>query len=854
MKKIHCFYILFFLFIGITNNSFSQDLIDSDLSEINFLELNSSQIDLVLRRASSKGLTQLDLIKIAESQGLSEKEIQELKTKFQNSVELKRIGSNNSSPIENSRLRAEYEEEMKIISETDSDIFGFNIFKPNSLLTFQSNINAVTPLDYILGPGDNLYVDIFGESESYFNVQISPEGEAIFENIGPVNLNGITVKNAKRRLVSRFSSLYTGLLQNRTFMNVSVGNPRKVQINVVGEVNIPGTYNLSALNTVYNAIYAAGGINENATLRDIKVFRNNKLISSVDIYKYLKYGKNTSNVRLENNDLILVGPYTERVSIDGEIKISGKFELKKGETLKDLLSYAGGFKERAYTNTIKVERVNEGELMVFDVKKEEFTLFKPQIGDKFTIEKVLDKYTNRIIVEGAVQRPGVFSLTKGMTVNDAIAKADGLKSDAFLDRAYITRTNKDFSTSKISFNLSEYLEGNNSSIDLFKEDVITIISKSDLNKDEFVSIVGEVKNPGVYPYSKNISLYDLILIAGGYNSKAISDKVEITRRISENSLSENNISEIIEVNISERVENLTEIKLEPFDEIIVRRNPNFYSQKFVVVEGQIRYPGKYAISSFDDKISTLVNRGGGVKNFAYLKGATLIRKSEIFEDESEKFKEIKSLIDLRKKLNKDSKIQTESDKILLNKINSNIENLEIQKDEKVKDISNFAKTERINDILKRNSLTGEDITIGQYEAIGINLEEILKNPGSESDLLIEEGDILIIPKKQETVRLRGKLLYPNTVRYKENKTLKYYTNSAGGFDMKAKRSGTYVVYANGDVSRTKKFLFFNFYPKVEPGSEIIVPAKSIKGVLGVNQILNYTTGLATLILAITQIK
>ena len=853
MKKLNSYLFFLLIGIGIGNFSYSQQISNSDLSNINFLELNSSEIDLLLRKASSQGYNQSDLIKIAKAQGLSEKDIEKLNGKFLNSESMKRVSSNASNPIENTRIREEYNEEIKIIREKESDVFGYNVFKGNGFLSFQPNSNISTPSDYSLGPGDNIYVDIYGESESYFNGEISPEGEVIFENIGPINLNGLDIKSAKQRLISRFSSLYLGLSNNRTFLNVSLGTPRAIRVNIVGEVNLPGTYNFSALNTVYNAIYVAGGINEKATLRDIKVFRDNKLINTVDIYKYLTKGDGSSNIRLENDDLILVGPYTSRVVIEGEIKTSGKFELKQNESLIDLLNYSGGFKEKAFKSSIKVTRVIDDELMVLDVQEDQFSSFQPKSGDVYKVEQVLDTYSNRVILKGAVQRPGVFSLDNKMTVSQLIKKASGLKSDAYLSNAFITRTNEDYSTNNISFNLKALLNDEIDDISLFKEDVLTIISKNDLNKDEYIKISGEVNNPGTYPFSNNLSLSDIITLSGGFNENSFKNRVEIIRRISENSLSEKNISKIISFDFSKNIEKSKTIILEPYDEIIVRRNPNFYAQQYVSIEGQVNYPGKYAISSFDDRISDLLKRAGGLKSFAYPKGATLIRTTELFEKDSEESKQIKNLNDLKNKLNKESEFLTESESLFLTRIEDNIKALENKNIKDNSDYTSFAKKERINDIIKKNSLDNQ-ISLDESESIGINLEEILASPGSKSDLLIEQGDVLIIPKKQETVRLRGMLLYPTTVRYKENKSLKHFINSAGGFDLKAKRSGTYVVYANGDVSRTKQFLFFNFFPKVEPGAEIIVPPKAVKSSLGISQVLNYTTGLATLILAITQIK
>ena len=849
--KHYFFYI--FIFIGIGNFSYSQNIDISDFSSVNFLELNSSELDLLLRRASSQGYNQFDLIKMAKAQGLSEKDIEKLNSKFENSEAIKRVSSNASSPIENTRLREDYNQSISIVREKESDVYGYNIFKGNGFLTFQANSNISTPSDYILGTGDNIYVDIYGESESYFNGQISPEGEVIFENIGPINLNGLDIKMAKRRLKSKFSKVYSGLVNNRTFINVSIGVPRTIKVNIVGEVNLPGTYSFSALNTVYNAIYVAGGINENATLRDIKVFRKNKLINTVDIYNYLNSGDGSSNVRLENDDLILVGPYSNRIRIEGEIKNPGRFEFTKNESLKDLLNYAGGFSEKAFKKSIKLTRVIDNQLMVMDVNEDQYKSFEPKSGDLFKVDRILETYKNRVILKGAVQRPGIFSLDDKMTVSQLIKKANGLKPDALIANAYIKRTNSDFSTINISFNLDKLIKGEIEDIILNKEDVLTIISKNDLINDQFIKISGEVSKPGIFPYSNDISLSDIIILSGGFNDKSFANRIEITRRISKNSLTEQNISEIITLDLSSDLDSLETIILEPYDEVIIRKNPNFYAQRYVSIEGQVNYPGKYAISSFNERISNLLERSGGIKSFAYKKGATLIRKTEFFKKDSEEIKQINSLNNLKDKLNKDPELLTESESLLLKRIENSLKILGDQSNNE-KDFLSYAKRERINDIVKRNSLNEDQISIGQSEAIGINLDEIIQNPESKSNLLLQEGDLLIIPKKQETVRLRGMLLYPTTVRFKNNKSFKYFINSAGGFDVNAKRSGAYVVYANGDVSRTKKFLFLNIYPKIEPGAEIIVPAQPIKSPIGVSQILNYTTGLATLILAITQIN
>ena len=849
-KNLRLNFIIIFTFT-VSISSYSQNF--SDLSSINFSELNNSQIDLLLRRAGSQGYSQFDLLKMARDQGMDPSKINELDKKFKSTETIARVAQNASTPLEDTRLRQRWVEEMEVFRKMDdSDIFGYNVFRGNTFLSFQSNLNIPTPLDYVIGPGDKLFIDIYGQSENYYQVEVSPEGNAILENVGPVNLSGLSLLNAEKRLVSRLKKVYQGINQKKTFVNISVGVPRAIRVNIVGEVNLPGTYNFSAFNTVYNAIYVAGGITEKATLRDIKLFRNNKLVNTVDVYKFLTKGDGSSNIRLENNDLILVSPYSNRISIDGAVKLPGKFEFKNNETLSDLIFYSGGFTENASTKKIKVTRIINDQLKIVDINSDQFDFFQLKTGDKFQVEEIINKYNDRIIVKGAVYRPGVYSISDKMTINDLITKAEGLKPDVFLNRATVTRTNSDYSTTNISLNLKEELQ--NPQFNLEEEDVITIFSINDLSEEGYVEISGEVSNSGVYPYSKNISLIDLILSAGGFKDNATGKRVEITRRVSNENSNNEILSKVIIVNLSKDLEGIIEndnFKLSPFDQVIVRKNPNFYIQQYANIEGEVMYPGKYAISSKNDRISDLLERAGGLKKFAYEKGATLIRLTEFSEPESDVQKKINDLINLKAKvLNKE--VLSESDISLVERLDKDLKNLNLEKNNN-QNLSSYAKKERISEIVKRNAVSN-DIPISKSEAIGIDLGSIVKSPGSKSDLLIEEGDVIIIPKKLETIRLRGELLYPTTVRFSPGRTLKYYINSSGGFDSKAKRSGTYVVYANGDVARTKKFLFFNIYPKAEPGSEVIVPKKSLKNPIATSQILNFTTGLATLILAINQIK
>ena len=821
----------------------------SDISNLNLRELTDPQIDLLLRRAGAQGYNEFDILKIAQSQGFTLDEIDKLDKRFKSAKNVNRIAETATAPLEETRLRKQWLQDIEVFREIDSDVFGYNVFRGTSFLSFQSNLNLPTPSDYILGPGDKIFIDIYGESEAYYQVEVSPEGNALLENIGPVSLSGLKLNDAKNRLKNKLRKIYTGISSGKTSINISVGIPRAIRINIAGEVQLPGTYNFSAFNTLYNALYVAGGITEDASLRDIRLYRNNKLISSVDVYDFLKSGDMSTDVRLDNGDLILVGTYKNRVTIKGNVITPGRFEFIEDESLLDLINYAGGFRENAYRKSVKITRIFDDKLKIVDVNSDQFEFFNLKSGDIVEVGQIINKFENKVVIKGSVYRPGIYSFEEGLSLKKLIEKSEGLKPDTYFEKAIITRTNEDLSTTTISFNLRNELSKNDDQIFLKQDDVVSISSINDLREDRYLEISGEINNPGIYPYSQNIKLNDLIIIAGGLKNKATLRNIEVSRIKSSNNNNFDKSSEIIYINLNE---NNDSFELKPFDHIIIRKDPSIEALTYANIEGEVKYPGKYAISSRKERISDFIERAGGIKDYAYLKGGTLIRKTEFFDKKSETDKQIDALEKLKNKLVSSSNLLSKAEESLLLRVDENINKLKTQNSSN-QDFSDYVKKERVSEILERN-LSTEKYTTNMSESIGINLESILKNPGSKSDLLVQEGDIIVVPKKLETVRLRGELLYPTTVRHMPSRGLKYYINSSGGFDSKAKRNGTYVVYANGDVARTKKFLFFNLYPKAEPGCEVIVPRKSEKNPLAVSQILNFTTGLAALLIAINQIK
>ena len=834
-----------------------------DLSSVNYTNMTNNQLQLLFQEASSNGYNYDDILKAAEAQGLSEEEITKLESRF--NLANTRASKNSNVPDQESRLRdTNYDDlnkEKTEGSKTKSDIFGLDVFKGNSLLTFQSNLNIPTPVGYILGSGDKLFIDVYGQSEAYYQIEISPEGTIILENFGPIHLSGLTVKNATKRIENRLSKVYLGIKGDKknTFVNVSVGKSRTIKVNIVGEVDVPGSYTLSAFNTVYNALYIAGGITENATLRDIKVYRNNKLISKVDIYKYLTEGDASADVALENNDLILVKPYTNRVTLKGAVKTKGRFELLKNESLQDLLNYASGFNEEAYAKTIKVKRVSDGEHIVADINKDQFEIFTPKSGDVFQVDKVLDRYKNRVIVNGAVYRPGVYAITQGLGIKDLLAKTEGLKQDALLTSANIIRTNEDLSTSSISFNLGDVLSGKDQDILLQKEDVVTVLSKKEIKQDDYVEVAGAVNQPGFYTYSKGMKVSDLILKAKGFSKNASETRIEISRKLKNNNTDNSKLSQVIVVDLPKELDNLeneNNITLSPFDHINVRTNPNFFENAFVYVDGQVNFPGLYSIESKNERISDLLERAGGVNEVAYTDGATLLRKTEYYKKETKFDKRVTTLLALKENLTTERSSLSESDSGLLKRINNELDKLNVLSGEEKKAFNKLADIaiSQKNDSLQPYLLPKEEL-FNVTESIAINLSEIIKNKNSISDLLVQSGDTLFVPKKLETVRLRGQLLNTTTLRHQKNKSTKYYINNSGGFKARADKSKTYVVYPNGQARATKKFLFFNIYPKVIAGSEIIVPEKlTKKSTIGAGTLTGIATSVATLVLAITQIN
>jgi protein involved in polysaccharide export with SLBB domain len=857
--KISFFFMVFFIF---SIYGHAQSL--QDISSIKVDDLSDQQIQTLVKRAEEAGLSEEDLIQMAQVRGVPQGEIDKLRDRLDGMVlNLGGQSSATSSPKREPRRQLNFNEIVKdVMTYNDIDdepvnqspIFGMDLFySKERRLTFEPNLNMATPQNYVIGPGDMVYVDVYGQSENYYEGNVTPEGNLILDNIGPISVSGLSMEEASEVIKNRLSRFYTGLsgTNPNTFMQISLGNIRTIKVNMVGEVRLPGSFTLSAFSTIFNALYAAGGPNANGSLRAIKLIRQDELIAEIDFYDFLAKGDAGINIHLQDQDVILVPPFLGRVEIKGEVKREKIFEVKEGETFEDILAYAGGFTDEAFRDRVNVTRITSKERAVSDVFMDQFPVFLVKAGDKYEVGKVLDRYINRVQVMGAVFREGNYAYQEGLTLTDLIKRAEGLRGEAHSRRISILRTNDDLSTSLLQVDLNKINSGMKEDVRLRPEDVVRVPSIYDLNEEFYVKVGGEVLHPGTYPYSQGMSAEDLILLAGGLKEAASLNDIEVARRSPGDDGRE--FSQIIPINIQADLGTSEEsVALQPFDNLIIRRKTNFSLEKIIEIEGQVKAPGEFAIKDAEERISDVVRRAGGLTAYAYSKGATLIRRTEFFQTESEKLRRERNLLDLLERLSENNLEPTESQQQLIERLSTYLLSDDEDRERSTEEKIIGAREGILNEIAETRIGVGP-IKIKETEAIAIDLEAILNSPGSKYDLILEEGDILSIPRQLQTVRLRGDVIYPTTVRFEQLRGMHYYINRAGGFDNRAKRKRTYVVYANGEVARTKNYLFFNVFPKVEPGSEIIVPTKGPRIPVRPGDLIGLTTGLATIALVITQI-
>jgi len=858
LNKRFWYFFTLLAFLGLAvPQAFSQ--VNADLTQLKVDDLTDEQVKELVSRATEAGLSTEDFLQMAQLRGMPASEVVKLKNRIES---LDQMGSGSRQTTTASKREPRQQTDFNTITQglydpqsvpeltkTGEEIFGTSLFyQKDRRLSFEPSLNQATPKSYILGPGDVVFVDIYGESEQYYEATVNPDGFVLLDNIGPVSVSGKSIEEATGIIKNRVSRYYPGLSGSNpsTFLQVTLGNVRTIKVNILGEVRLPGTFTLSAFSTVFNALYAAGGPNESGTMRAVRLIRNNKLIAEIDVYDLLIKGTADLDMQLQDQDVIQVQPFKSRVKINGEVKRRMSFEVLEDDTFEDLIQYAGGFTDEAFKDRVAISRITGNQRSVSDVYQNQFNLFTLKGGDEITVGRILNRYSNRVQIKGAVYREGVFALTDGLTLSQLIKNAEGLRGDAYTAQASILRNKEDLSTEMIQVNLKAVLEGSSPDILLKREDVIRIASIYDIQNERYVQVLGEVKNPGAYPYSESMKVEELLVMAGGLQESANINDIEIARRLEDSDMG--TLSDIIPAQINGDLSfNESSQVLMPFDQVIVRKRANFTMQRLVSVDGQVNSPGIFAIQSSGERISDLVNRAGGLNQFAYAKGATLIRRTEFFNTESEQIRRQRNLEELKQKL-ATNPTNSEAQEELLQRLFKDLPTSDSPADT----ILAQTKKESLDEIAA--GTPGFSVKIKQNEAVAINLEEILKNPGSEEDLIIEEGDILSVPKLLQTVRMRGNVVYPTTIRYESGRSLKHYINGAGGFETRANRKQTYVVYANGAVNKTRSILGIRNYPNVEAGAEVVVPTKGPRVPLRLGDLVGVTTALATLVLVISQLN
>jgi protein involved in polysaccharide export with SLBB domain len=805
------------------SSAFAQSL-PQNLSSFNVDDYSDAQLKAVLQNAQSQGLSDTQLMQMVQSRGLSATQAQRLQIRI---ADIRKKGGSNTaidtSYNQSSRkvntLQDNDVQDNKIpLFTNQSKIFGASLFRNAKATTFQPNLKLATPVNYIVGPDDKLHISVYGNSIANWQLTVSPEGNINIPGVGVLNVAGKTIEQATSAIKSRLAA-NNYAIDRGTSVQVTLGDIRTINVILQGELVKPGTYSLPSLSTAFDALFAAGGPNDIGSFRKIEIIRNNKVVSKLDLYDIIVSGNRKSNIVLRDQDIIHVPPYGIHIELKGEVKIPAIFETIPGEKLQDIINYSGGFTDQAYTARIKVDQVSDRQHKFKDILEADYQSYIPLRGDKYTVSRILDRYENRVVINGAVFRPGEFELQEGLTISKLIKNAGGLREDAFTGRGSIIRLNADNSTQQLSFNVQNVLSNPSSDIVLQREDSVTIISVFELHDKYKVTIKGQVRRAGDFAYADSMKVADLIIKAGGFAEGASARRIEVSRRVfdSDPSIKNSRVAQVFSVNVDANLkfEDIN-FSLKPFDIVSVYSLPGYETQKVVKVEGEVIFPGFYTIEKKNEKISDLVKRAGGLTQSADVEGGSLKRDNA-------------AVLGVDK---------TKSDTIVLNR----------ERNERLR---------RLQRTYKDTLNSTGDTSQFRNNYVGINLKKILQHPGEGDDLILENGDILRVPKEQQTVRVNGEVLYPSAVVYSKEKGFKGYVLNAGGFSPDALKRGAYVVYPNGTVKGTTKFLFFNIHPNVKPGSEIFVPKKvPSRGDTG-QLILGYTTGLASLgaiILGILSLK
>ncbi len=705
-------------------------------------------------------------------------------------------------------------------------VFGYSIFNGKNQ-SFQPNPRLSAPPNYIIGPEDVLSILMYGYSEMNQVFPVSLQGNIVIPLVGAVQVSGLTLTQAEDRIRSRMSTRYAGLKTSQwgpqnTYLRVTVDQVRTIRVNLVGEVANPGSYNLTSLTTVFNALYNSGGPTEIGSFRTIQVLRKDKVIRTIDLYPYLLTAQKKDDIALQDEDVIFVPAYKTRVEINGEVKKPGLFEVLPGESLAKILEYTGGFNEVALRSRVSLIRLTDRDRRLIGVDASQYETFDMKDADIIAVDRIVDRYNNVVFISGAVYRPGQYPIEENPTLKKLIERAEGLTPDAFTGRVRLVRRKADLTNDLLTFDLSKVVNGELPDVALQREDAVEILSVSDLRQGRNVRIQGNVLNPqmdeneGYFEWFEGMTIEDLVIAAGGLNEAASTYNVEVLRPVRKNdTLSrsvDSEVARVFQVSISRDLKKTpaaSSFKLEAYDQVYVRTVLNFQEPQFVQVEGQVLTPGPYGITSRDERVTDVIKRAGGLNQFAYVEGATLVRRIQLSEAE----------------------IRQRQTTLL-----------------------------EIADDATNSAVQVEPLAPDRQERISIDLKRVLANPHTDDDLIVEDGDIIRIPKLLQTVRVGGEVQFPTTTRFEKGLSFTDYVSRGGGFTSKSRKRLSYVLYANGEVKRTKKFLFFNSYPRVEPGSEVVVAIKTKSDVTpqlilnALGQSLTAITALTGIILGIQSLS
>ncbi len=792
------------IFSFITVKPFAQNV---DPKKVDVGALTNSEVGRIVSEMDKRGMTEQEALALARARGMSESQIRELKQKI---ADYKMKGDDRASDREKGKANSILNEEDDFFLNTlstkaivdsakvEKRIFGFSFFN-NENLSFEPGINSAVSPSYLIGSGDEISVDVWGASQQSYQLPVDRNGNINIPNVGIISVGGLTLEAATNKIKNKLVLIYRDLESStpRTFASVSIGEIKPIKVNVIGEVFAPGTYTLSGSSTIFNALYLAGGPNPSGSFREIKLLRDGKVISQLDVYDYLINGNSAVNVSLRNADVILVSPYVNRVILEGEFKRTGLFEAKENETVDDMIKFAGGFTENAYTHRLQLYRKTGRDMLFKDVLNSEAKTITTQNGDSIFVGKIIKRFQNMATIKGAVYRPGDYEVTEGLQLSELIKRADGIREDASLHRGIITRVKEDMSLQSIAFDVSDVLNGT-TDLKVKRDDEINISSIHDLREFRTVRIFGEVQNPDLYDFKEEMTVADLIFEAGGFLQSASDAYIEVARKLSVEEGSQVNemLAHVITIKVPRNLQlEQTEasFELQPFDQVFIRKLPGFAVPSIVKIGGEVAYAGSYSLASTKERVSDLIKRAGGLTPDAYPEGAMLTRRVRIGD-----------------------------------------------------------KQKRLRDeLLQRDStLVFTDL---DFEVVGISLREAIESPSSRDDIFLKDGDELSVPKNIQTVKVSGEVLNPISSNYIHGKSLRAYIWDGGGFGILAKKGKVYVVYPNGSASGTKGFLFFRNYPKVTPGSEIIVPLKPEKEGMSAQMWISIGSAMASIGLTIATI-